>query len=490
MQLTSVFKRFLAIALAGAMVGLVANEPAAAVVYKEVDGRVIGEGEWFTARASLPGETMWLIRPLEVPEIAGDPPQTGGPLVSNFRGAGYVQSLPDEDPTGGGGANDFPEVTYTMKLDTPGTWQLYVRWDGNTANGGGSDSMFADIVELKDGAGGVIPDWYELGQGVNANYDSPTAWDAGGGFEQNVAGPANNPMLFNITAPGEYTLRFTQREDGSNVDAWALQHTGAGLQAPAGFGPAPTPDYGLSAAQTLTPDADTYVRLGGGQNDDNFGTSGSLLVKDAGTGSTTRKSYVRFDLSSANLNKLVDAELRFEVVTNNIGGGSDTPQVFTVNVFGLNDDAAGNDWVEGDGSTNLPTGGTTPPDQIVWNNAPANDTANNGLDLSQVTFLGQFGVPALNPDLEADPIYVSFNNLLSASPDAFLDFLNADSDGLVTFILTRDGGGGGPNLGFASMEHATALAPQLNLFGVPEPSSALLGLLGLAALARRRRAAA
>ena len=67
-------------------------------------------------------------------------------------------------------------------------------------------------------------------------------------------------------------------------------------------------------------------------------------------------------------------------------------------------------------------------------------------------------------------------------------FLNADSDGLVTFILTQNTGG--PNNGhqWATKEHTTIAAPTLEFDVVPEPSTtALLGLGGFALIFRRRK---
>jgi hypothetical protein len=98
----------------------------------------------------------------------------------------------------------------------------------------GSDSVFADIVELKDGVGGSIADHYELTDSLDANFASP-AWDAGGGFEENAAASSNSPMTWLISTAGIYTLRFSLREDGAALDAWVFQLDG--LPDPTGDGP-------------------------------------------------------------------------------------------------------------------------------------------------------------------------------------------------------------------------------------------------------------
>jgi len=192
--------------------------------YRESGGHVVGEAELFSARHSNPGETAWVIKPLE---NSGTSEADGGPIVSNYRFRGYVQTLPDNAGAGGGGPLDYPEILYRILFTTTGEYRLFVRWDGNNTNDntrGKSDSLFADIVELKDGSGGSIADWYEMTQSVNGNFASP-AWDGGGGKEQNTAKASDTKMVWTIPSAGFYTLRFTQREDGAAVDSWILLRT-------------------------------------------------------------------------------------------------------------------------------------------------------------------------------------------------------------------------------------------------------------------------
>lgn len=211
----------------------------ASLTYIEAGGQVVGEAEIFSDRTTNLNQQTWVIKPTENSgTTAGD----GGPIIANARGGAYVQSLPDF--VGGSTPTADPTITYHMSITTTGTYQLYTRWEGNTANAGASDSLFADIVELKDGAGGTIADWYEMTQPVNGDFASP-AWDAGGGFEQNQASASNNPMTWEITSPGIYTLRYSVREDGSAIDAWVFQL--ASLNAPTGDGPA------ISQIQTVIP---------------------------------------------------------------------------------------------------------------------------------------------------------------------------------------------------------------------------------------------
>jgi hypothetical protein len=167
------------------------------------------------------------------------------------------------------------------------------------------------------------------------------------------------------------------------------------------------------------------------------------------------------------------AVLDLVVNSNDSGGGDPNPSSFTVEVFGLND-GAGDFWVEGNGGTD-----NNPLDEIVWSNAPGNDTASGiGLLGAQVTALGQFGVTTSD---------IAGMTVQFASTPAFVNFINADSNGSASIILRRDSGGSN-NLAFRTKEFGIASAPLLTLNAIPEPSSFSLVVLGLGFLLYRRRA--
>ena len=190
-----------------------------------VGGTIVVEAEHYTSRIARSNGTSWDL----VPDENGPFPAT----FANARGGEYVQALPN----GGGtdGPTNAPSVLYEVEITTTGTYRLFPRWTGYD---GGSDSFFMDIVELKDGTGGTIADWYEFAGGSgDVGNNSSFAWSTTGGFEQNNAGASpRTTATWDITTPGTYTVRASLREDGVALDAFVLQLDS--LAAPTGSGPA------------------------------------------------------------------------------------------------------------------------------------------------------------------------------------------------------------------------------------------------------------
>ena len=190
-----------------------------------------------------------------------------------------------------------------------------------------------------------------------------------------------------------------------------------------------------AAAFQLTPDADSYVN--NQQGDVNHSADDHVIAWDwfnPGPGQWLEyKAYMRFDLSTLTL-PLDTARLILTTIDGQFPPGT--------SLWGLNDGDPGEAWVEAD---------------ITWNNAPANDTAGdhpNGL-LSNATYLGDFtnieqGVAGGTGDF---------------SGVTLKDFVNADTDGLATFIVLSPGETlEPPNNGFvyiATKEHAELDAPIL-----------------------------
>ena len=168
------------------------------------------------------------------------------------------------------------------------------------------------------------------------------------------------------------------------------------------------------------------------------------------------KMYTRFDLSAI-AQPLSSAKLTCTTLDGQFPPGT--------SIWALDDGDAGEAWVEAD---------------ITWNNAPANDTAGNGF-LSNATYVGDFE--------NINPVAGGTGDFSGA---ALLNFLNADTDGLATFMILSPGETlDPPNNGFtylASKENAVLAPPTLTVEEIPEPATLSLIGLGVLGLLRRRRA--
>ncbi|MBM3878791.1 MAG: hypothetical protein FJ387_03590 [Verrucomicrobia bacterium] len=195
-----------------------------AAVYQESGGRVVIEAEHYDSRTVNPaGNRHWHLVP---DEDANPDPNDFPPFwFVDARGNQYMQVLPDI--TG----NDFihntdsqvdidPKLDFRVRINTPGTYRLFLRWTAPDTQG---NSLYAQVLELKDGPGGAIADWYR--------YEFPAAemtgsfantWRADGAAETSGSGPTGDP-LWTIATPGFYTIRLTYREDGCAVDTLCLQ---------------------------------------------------------------------------------------------------------------------------------------------------------------------------------------------------------------------------------------------------------------------------
>ncbi|MBN1556589.1 MAG: DNRLRE domain-containing protein [Lentisphaerae bacterium] len=163
--------------------------------------------------------------------------------------------------------------------------------------------------------------------------------------------------------------------------------------------------------------------------DSNYGPL-SQLQCNRNTDPYKRKSYVRFDLSTAP-DKIGTATLKLV-----LDDGNNTADA-TIDVYGLNDGDAGEAWGE---------------TAITWNNAPQNNTNNNDF-LGGTTHLGSFDVATT----DADGTVYAFRDV------ALARFLNADTDGRATLMLRSANGGTAPWVAFASKENSAYAAPTLEM---------------------------
>lgn len=209
--------------------------------------------------------------------------------------------------------------------------------------------------------------------------------------------------------------------------------------------------------------------IAGGNANTNYGTSGSLLVKNVSPpDSFTRKVYLRFDLSTITTS-ITEASLGITVGANNNGNAS-IPSSFNVTVFGLKDNNSAENWGE-----------TT----ITWNNAPGNINSGSSFDSTTTVVLGTLAITTS----DVAGTRVNF------SSSALLEFLQADTDDSVTIMLARTDTRVGENLSFNAKEAGDgSTAASLSLAttpAVPEPGTAAITLLAAgSALLKRRRPAA
>ena len=349
----------------------------------------------------------------------------------------------------GGGSDPTPK---------PFTVNLYGLPDGHAGESWGEGTITWNTAPANDTGGNGVTGAVLLGQ-INVPAQAhPTVTFSDPSLAAFLNVDTDDQATFILTRTSAYAggpnLVFEPKENGV-------------YSPPTLTGQAVTPSL-LSITTNDGNGADAYVQKGNATT--NYGTAANVTVKNSGTSTTTRKGYLRFDLSS--LSQLAtNVSLNLDVATNNQGGGSTTPAVQVVNVYGLNDAEAGQNWVEGDGGTD-----NNPAGEINWNNAPANTLADNGIDTTKATLLGSFTVPALTP-----PQSIQFTSL------DLVNFVNADTDGLATIILQRQTFNSSWNLAFASGEHATLAAPTLAIATVPEPASMAMLLLGLPAIIRRRK---
>ncbi len=158
-----------------------------------------------------------------------------------------------------------------------------------------------------------------------------------------------------------------------------------------------------------------------------------------------RKAYLAFDLAKIQ-GRIAEAELVLHLEPSELGYASLVPDaVFTVH--GLTDEAE-DDWAE---------------DSLTWQNAPAHsrDPAHHTLpDPARSVLLGSFTVPQGRQ-----------TGAVSLAGPALAQFLNEDSNGLVTLIVCRETdeiARNGLAHAFASKENSRNAPPTLRLRTVPQ----------------------
>ncbi len=198
------------------------------------------------------------------------------------------------------------------------------------------------------------------------------------------------------------------------------------------IGPYAAPKLDIEMASTVITTADgngADARIHKGSPDTTYGTDGYCAAVEGV--SSGRKGYMRFDLSEVS-GVVTSTTIRLWLNLENFNGPT-----YTVNVYGLNDGDAGENWGE-----------TT----ITWNNAPQNDTTDSNALLGNTTYLGSFSVTNGTPN----------GTEFKFSSSALASFINADTNGKATLIITHaDGAEANVGVFFATKEFGTYPGPMM-----------------------------
>ena len=172
------------------------------------------------------------------------------------------------------------------------------------------------------------------------------------------------------------------------------------------------------------------------------------------------KSWIKFDLSGIDVSSLTEAYLRVTLYQNKSSSCS---------VSAVNDDYLDNiDWTSSD---------------LTWNNAPGNISSADGINPDDTGY----STDSLQEDLidSATTLVGTIDYSGGTSGTSYLinvlSILQADSDGIVQFVL-HDAGG---STNFATLGSSLGTDADPALVLVPEPTTMLL--LGLGSLIASRR---
>ncbi|MFN7561792.1 MAG: PQQ-dependent sugar dehydrogenase, partial [Prosthecobacter sp.] len=295
------FVRFLSLLLIAspALAGLLpSNQP-----YTFTGGFVIGEAENYHAKSPSAVDQGWR----EIPTQAVVP---AGVTYDNPSG-GLAMQVPNVNGTNAVNYADGPFIDYYINIPGPGTYQLFLAWDGyDTA----SDSIYAGFT----GGSGITPStWYQDGGHVTSNFPQQ-GWDGAGEVGANNGSPAQNPMNFTFLSGGNFTLRIVAREDGVALDRFRIQLASM---------PDPNPVVALGQNILIGSDTFTYANgsiagRNGGVNWDFDNQDGDGFVGLRREGSSTWDSVFGTPNIAANELSTMDSAAKREFGFPNEGDGA------------------------------------------------------------------------------------------------------------------------------------------------------------------------
>lgn len=209
------------------------------VTYTETngDGQIVIEADHYALRHINPTSGwVWKVQDETIPADSVVP-------LASATGNRYMIFAPDYTGSSVPGGAGIPErsdlhgIYYQVLITTPGLYRLFHRSTAD-APGPNADSLFIDILDVEDGSGGPISDWYVT---PTATADQTFSGFQGSGTSESTASPGTGTAITWDLTPGLYTIRIAPREDGAAVDKLVFQRTGS---APTGTGPNETPNVG------------------------------------------------------------------------------------------------------------------------------------------------------------------------------------------------------------------------------------------------------